>query len=640
MDMQICLDFFAVITYITDYYMKDDSGLLPFLREALKENEDGSLKEKLNLVKNTFLVNRQVGESELYYKMFPSLHLAHSNIGVEFVPTGFKEQRSRFIRQITQEEAENRPNVIKVEGKEGKFYVEKSGMLDKYEKCPDALKKILSYSQFVKRYIPSKTCPDTYKFEEDLKANVTEQMEKNGDYIFYGDGTKKLIKLPEFIPLVNTKTPGEFNWMKRRSPKVLRYHKFKQKTEAHQYYYSEMQLFPPFSKEEDLFPSEDEKCRGHYFKNLTKIEYVKSKVLPHTRRVAEARESAENIISEIGDELDPENQLQEDESELEGVQVDPDHYVTDPTGMLGEPNMTAKKDNFRKIEVEKDEVLNEKIRKLDCEQRVAFETVLKYARDHKKATENKENLWPEPPLLLVHGGAGTGKSHVIDVLSQKLQKTFQKEGDNPDQPYIIKTAFTGCAAKIIKGQTLHSIFKFQFNDKIMSLSDKERDKMRLGLQNLKVMIIDEISLVKAEMLYQLHFRLSKEIFQNKLPFGGISVIVFGDIMQIKPVLGSFVFGQVKNQNMQLIQSIDNLWEKFEVVALKTNHRQGKDKDYADLLNRVRIGQHTDEDMDFLKTRVFRTEEAPDNALIVSGTNAKVDKYNTNKLNKQVGKLVS
>ena len=239
-----------------------------------------------------------------------------------------------------------------------------------------------------------------------------------------------------------------------------------------------------------------------------------------------------------------------------------------------------------------------------------------------------------------NGGAGTGKSHVIDVLSQKLQKTFQKEGDNPDQPYIIKTAFTGCAAKIIKGQTLHSIFKFQFNDKIMSLSDKERDKMRLGLQNLKVMIIDEISLVKAEMLYQLHFRLSKEIFQNKLPFGGISVIVFGDIMQIKPVLGSFVFGQVKNQNMQLIQSIDNLWEKFEVVALKTNHRQGKDKDYADLLNRVRIGQHTDEDMDFLKTRVFRTEEAPDNALIVSGTNAKVDKYNTNKLNKQVGKLVS
>ncbi len=349
MDMQICLDFFAVITYITDYYMKDDSGLLPFLKEALNQNDDDGLREKLNLVKNTFLVNHQVGESELYYKMFPSLHLAHSNIGVEFVPTGFKENRSRFIRQISPDERNFYDEVIEVENKDGKYYVEKAGMIEKYERCPDVLKKTLSYSQFVKRYIPSRSVPKKYNFEKDLKGKVSKQMEANGDYIFCADNTKKLLNLPNYIPLQNNKNPGDFQWMKRRTPKVLRYHKFKQKTEAHQYYYSEMQLFLPFSKEEDMFPSDGGKCKSLYIQNKDKIDYVKGKVLPHSKRVEEAREMAENIISDIGDEIDPENQLQEDESELVGVQDHPEHYLKDPTGILEEPKMTAKKNTSEKL---------------------------------------------------------------------------------------------------------------------------------------------------------------------------------------------------------------------------------------------------------------------------------------------------
>ena len=100
MDMQICLDFFAVITYITDYYMKDETGVVKDIKEALSQDESGDLKAKLNLVKNTFLTHRQVGESELYYKMFPSLHLADSNCGAEFVPTGLPNNRSRFMRQV------------------------------------------------------------------------------------------------------------------------------------------------------------------------------------------------------------------------------------------------------------------------------------------------------------------------------------------------------------------------------------------------------------------------------------------------------------------------------------------------------------------------------------------------------------
>ena len=122
------------------------------------------------------------------------------------------------------------------------------------------------------------------------------------------------------------------------------------------------------------------------------------------------------------------------------------------------------------------------------------------------------------------------------------------------------------------------------------------------LQNLKAVIIDEISLVKSDLLYQLNFRLSKDIFQNDLPFGGVAVFVFGDILKIRPTLGSFVFDSPKDKRLQLFYAVEDLWKKFKVVNLKTNHRQGDDKLYVDLLNRVRIGEETKDDIEevFLK----------------------------------------
>ena len=67
---------------------------------------------------------------------------------------------------------------------------------------------------------------------------------------------------------------------------------------------------------------------------------------------------------------------------------------------------------------------------------------------------------------------------------------------------MIKAAFTGTAAANIKGQTLHNAFTFSFGNEFFSLSDKARDERRALLENLKVVIIDEFSMIKADMLYQ------------------------------------------------------------------------------------------------------------------------------------------
>ena len=59
---------------------------------------------------------------------------------------------------------------------------------------------------------------------------------------------------------------------------------------------------------------------------------------------------------------------------------------------------------------------------------------------------------------MVHGGAGAGKTYVIESLAEWMQYILQKPGDDLNCPYVIKTAFTGAAASLIDGMTLNSAF--------------------------------------------------------------------------------------------------------------------------------------------------------------------------------------
>ena len=118
-------------------------------------------------------------------------------------------------------------------------------------------------------------------------------------------------------------------------------------------------------------------------------------------------------------------------------------------------------------------------------------------------------------------------------------------------------------------------------------------------------------MMKADILYRIHLRL-KEITQINKDFGGVSVFLFGDPVQLKPVRGSYIFDEPNCPDYKLAygDGSDSLWRSFEVINLEENHRQGKDKIYADMLNRIRINKQTKEDLDILKTRV-RPKGHPD-----------------------------
>ncbi len=78
-DVQIALDFFAVITYISEYLTKDDTASMKNFAQSSKSSNSLSLKSKMELMMNTWLTHRQMDEAEIVYKLFKDFHFRESS---------------------------------------------------------------------------------------------------------------------------------------------------------------------------------------------------------------------------------------------------------------------------------------------------------------------------------------------------------------------------------------------------------------------------------------------------------------------------------------------------------------------------------------------------------------------------------
>lgn len=148
------------------------------------------------------------------------------------------------------------------------------------------------------------------------------------------------------------------------------------------------------------------------------------------------------------------------------------------------------------------------IRKLDNEQRHVFDIVVNYAMKWRwKDNPIKiKGSSPLAPILCVQGGAGTGKSFVIKTMAQKLEQILRTSGDTPYHPYIIKLAFTGRTTSLIGGQTISSAFSLSFDGQDHSSSDKVADARKQDVFQLRFVLEDEYSFIRADLLYQQNFR--------------------------------------------------------------------------------------------------------------------------------------
>ena len=144
-------------------------------------------------------------------------------------------------------------------------------------------------------------------------------------------------------------------------------------------------------------------------------------------------------------------------------------------------------------------------------------------------------------------------------------------GSELEKPKTLVVAPTGMAASLVNGNTLHSAFKLNFGDEIIALGDSSLDSLRNSLEDLVLVIVDEMSMVRSDLFFQLHERL-QQIKQNDRLIGGVAVLLFGDLLQLQPVRGRCIFEQPRSQKYADNYDFCNLWVHFDSVVLQTNHR--------------------------------------------------------------------
>jgi ATP-dependent exoDNAse (exonuclease V) alpha subunit len=217
--------------------------------------------------------------------------------------------------------------------------------------------------------------------------------------------------------------------------------------------------------------------------------------------------------------------------------------------------------------------------------------------------------------VFLTGSAGAGKTYVLNQYIQYL-----KEHKVP----VAVTASTGIAATHMNGQTIHSWAGIGIKDEISlrQLSNlKERKYFRDKMDSVKVLVIDEISMLHRNQL-DLVNRVLKFFKGNELAFGGIQVIFSGDFFQLPPI------GNEEESSRQKFCFMSDAWLEAEPVIcyLTEQHRQSEN-DLNLILNEIRNGEVSQRSIDLLESRVeFHPDEGETETKLFTH-NADVDRIN-------------
>jgi ATP-dependent exoDNAse (exonuclease V) alpha subunit len=194
--------------------------------------------------------------------------------------------------------------------------------------------------------------------------------------------------------------------------------------------------------------------------------------------------------------------------------------------------------------------------------------------------------------IFVTGRAGTGKSTLLSYLIDNTKKKFAV------------CAPTGVAALNVGGVTIHSLFGFPFG--ILGTEDIGRHlnrRTREVLAAIDMLVIDEVSMVNADLMDTMSRAMGIARGRRKLPFGGAQVVMFGDPYQLAPVPGNNDERAYMAENYQSNWFFDaHVWredslERYELSEIFRQH----DEHFKTILNAIRDGSCTQEMLDYINT---------------------------------------
>lgn len=197
--------------------------------------------------------------------------------------------------------------------------------------------------------------------------------------------------------------------------------------------------------------------------------------------------------------------------------------------------------------------------------------------------------------LFLTGKAGTGKTTFLKDITRHTKKKH------------IVLAPTGVAAVNAGAMTIHSFFQFGIGAYIPGVVTPQNGfflrKAKLDLiRNLDLLIIDEISMVRADLLDHIDAEL-RRIRRSFLPFGGVQLLMIGDLQQLPPIAHGEEETLLRQHYRSLYFFDCKAFQNFDYccIELRQVYRQS-DSHFVEILNRARVGRLTQGDIDELNTR--------------------------------------
>jgi len=222
--------------------------------------------------------------------------------------------------------------------------------------------------------------------------------------------------------------------------------------------------------------------------------------------------------------------------------------------------------------------------------------------------------------VFVPGPAGTGKTTLLQRFVDETEKT------------VVVAAPTGVAALAVGGQTLHSLLRLPLG--IIGNNDLgycPRETLQM-LRAIDVLVIDEVSMVSADLMDAIDTRLRQAKKRGKIPFGGVQLVMFGDLYQLAPVVSGEVERQFYADRYASAWFFDaTVWKEttLRTAVLDTVYRQ-KDPEFQRVLHALRDGTVDAEMGRMLNERGAIPPDDPD-IITLATTNATVARINQSRL---------
>lgn len=664
MDIQFVLNSYGVAIYLCSYLMKSVGLMNRLLRVAeseLRNDRNLTLKQKLVQIASKFQNCSEISAQECVYHLL-SMPVTFSSREHAFIITFKEEERysmikpKKYLRQMD----ENSTNVYM------------NSIQEKYAVRPAALDNVC-LAEFVaafnfisniemKRKEKNLRVPENPEDEDEVDNDEFENM--NLDIELVNVEEQSLVKDNTIHKLGNN-----IGYVQRRSRfKIIRYRRFNQEKTPGEYHREQLMLFKPWRNEKQevqvdkVFDEFKKHCvviaqNRAKFENLVRNE-TEAEALDRMEQEIEEQEdvifamqaceqnridnvlmggdaaidqniSGEELIEELVEQRERLNERFEEETGFHARNEDPRGDRAHIQALTGGSDQDTRA--RRRM---KDDDYKRFMNRLNRKQHTFMMNVLNKVKRNQKFHH------------LVVGESGTGKSNLIKALDQCVERHLRKlDNGEPEKDRVILCSYTGKASFNIGGITLHSAFHLPVkSSEMIPLSIATLDKVRKEFSKLRLVIIDEVSMIGCTLFSWINFRL-QQIFDSKELFGGISIILLGDFNQLKPVMDSWIYNErVRHDAYKNLVAGDvgtGLWQKFDLYRLTEIMRQANDKEFAQAL--TTLGKYgllglSDREREIFDNRIVDSNNIPNEAIYLYHMNINKDARCELQLNKKPGEL--